>query len=308
MSEPPRASAAFFKGHGLGNDYLVFFPGDDWPVTPEAVRAVCDPHRGVGADGIVVVAASSEADPASPGSGPVVELRMFNPDGGEFERSGNGLRVAAAALRYRSLVSGDAFVALTKGGEAVLRIHGSPRPGVLDTSAELGTAHVGPRAVGLDPEALPDGLLDHRGRGPLPVVPVSVGNPHLVVFTDDLSDAALEDVGPVFAAHPSLESGANVQLARVDSDGLRIRIWERGVGRTSASGTSASAVVVAAVATGRLPAGQHDVGMDGGVFRVDVDEGLRVILRGPVEEVFVGELSDGFVATLASLSPSGGGA
>ncbi|HET9948797.1 MAG TPA: hypothetical protein VFQ22_07735, partial [Longimicrobiales bacterium] len=91
--EPPRLSASFYKAHGLGNDYLVFEEGDAWRASPAAVRAVCHRHTGVGGDGIVALLAGR--------SGEAFRLRMFNPDGSEFERSGNGLRVLAAYLAGR---------------------------------------------------------------------------------------------------------------------------------------------------------------------------------------------------------------
>src|SRR5688572_8330786 len=88
--DPSRLAASFYKAHGHGNDYLVFEEGRDWVARPEAVRAVCDPHRGVGSDGIVAL--------LSDRTGGVFRLRMFNPDGSEFERSGNGLRVLGSYL------------------------------------------------------------------------------------------------------------------------------------------------------------------------------------------------------------------
>ncbi|MCH7553940.1 MAG: hypothetical protein IIC82_08090, partial [Chloroflexi bacterium] len=89
MRDRPRAAAGFFKGHGLGNDYIVVEEGDAWPLSDAAIRAVCDRWRGPGSDGIVVLLRSA---------GPPYLLRMFNPDGSEFERSGNGLRILAAYL------------------------------------------------------------------------------------------------------------------------------------------------------------------------------------------------------------------
>ena len=159
-------------------------------------------------------------------------------------------------------------------------------------------ARVGPGAIGLDPARFaadaPDWLQTSES------VPVSVGNPHIVVFTDDLSDEALHRMGPFLATHPAITDGANVQLAHVNDGRVRIRIWERGVGPTTASGTSASAVVVAAVHTGRLDPGEHEVQMDGGVFNVLVDSSLEVVLRGPVEEIAEGHLTGTFLVRLGS--------
>lgn len=283
----PTAGRAFFKAHGHGNDYLVFEPGEDWVAESGAVRRICDPHRGVGADGVVTV---SRGD-----SGPV-SLRMFNPDGGEFERSGNGLRVAGVALLRWGLVDGPSFPVEIGGGHVHLNVHEGEGQ-TWDAEAELGVATVGADAV-----ELRDGVLDASGTihhphvGRLEVVPVSVGNPHLVVFTDDISDAVLEAVGPFLATHDGLANGSNVQLVRSTTDRIRIRIWERGVGRTSASGTSASAVAVACVHTGRRPPGRHTIEMDGGTFEISVDEECSVTLRGPIEEVAEGRLTDRFLA------------
>jgi len=288
---PPELGPTFFKGHGLGNDYLVFEEGEGWTATAENVRRACDRHRGVGADGIVAVLG---AIPAPDAQGRVaVALRMFNPDGGEFERSGNGLRILASYVASR--YGGARHVEASVGGDTVpMTIHG--RTGAVhDISVEMGPAHVGPEAIDMRDDAIEtDGTLTGPAGERLTVVPVSVGNPHLVVLyerSDDLSEERLGVLGPFLAAHGALAYGANVQLARPLADhGCEALIWERGVGRTSASGTSACAVAVAMVSSGRLQPGETAVSMPGGVLRVTVSESLDVVLRGPVEEVLDGRL------------------
>lgn len=326
---PPRplASTSFFKGHGLGNDYLVFEeappdrasspPGAGWRVSPGNVVRVCDPHRGVGSDGIVVVGSDTRG---GGGAGPVrVSLRMFNPDGGEFERSGNGLRVVAAFLAAGAPDVGviDAEV----GGDAVrMRVHGFA-DGTFDISVAMGTARSGPEAIDAESGLLVDADRAFEIVGPahelLSVMPVSVGNPHLVVLADDahpqpFTEERLAALGPFLAEHPRIPLGTNVQLARLadGSVGERGRsagagraprveayIWERGVGRTSASGTSACAVGVALVAAGRVPPGVIPVAMPGGTLTVTVGEDLDVLLRGPVASVMTGELAPGLLST-----------
>jgi len=278
----PHVSAAFFKAHGLGNDYLVLDEGDAWRADPDAVRRVCDAHIGVGGDGIVVLLRDR--------SGDLFRARMFNPDGSEFERSGNGLRVLGAYLT-RVAPGRDHYRVEVGGREVELRIHG--RSGaVLDISVEMGRAETGPAAVALDPEALDvDGCMEGPDGERLRVVPVSVGNPHLVVPSDRLTDAELKRVGSFLVAHPALANGTNVQLAAVGADGvLRALVWERGVGPTSASGTSACAVAVAAVHEGWAPASALRVEMPGGTMSVTVSPDLDVVLRAPVEEVCTGVL------------------
>lgn len=312
---PPTLSASFYKGHGLGNDYLVFEEGVDWVATPGNIRRVCDRHRGIGADGIVVLLAGATGDDGPPGAaheggsatagdrtsgvGTVLGLRMFNPDGGEFERSGNGLRILASCLMRADPSLHEIEVEV---GGARISMTGHGRVGATyDVSVDMGRARTGPATVDLDPDAL-----DARRRlaGPdgssLDVVPVSVGNPHVVVLCRDdseLTEERLAVVGPFVAEHPRIAHGANVQLALHDG-GRRCRalVWERGVGRTAASGTSACAVAVALVASGALEAGEVEVRMPGGVLSATVSPELDVRLRGPVEEIADGRLSARFLA------------
>lgn len=291
--DPPTLSASFYKAHGLGNDYLVFEEGDDWRASPEALRAVCDPHRGVGSDGIVVILADR--------SDGLVRLRMFNPDGGEFERSGNGLRVLASYLARRGETS--PYLIEVGGSRVRMIVHhsgGTAQSVAHDISVEMGHARVGPDVVGLDA-----GALDAAGRFPGPkgeplrIVPVSVGNPHLVVLDEELSEERLHELGRFLVEHPALAHGANVQLARATGrDACDALVWERGVGPTAASGTSSCAVAVALVSQHALEPGEILVRMPGGRMVVTVSEELDIVLRGPVEEVCSGALTPAFVAAL----------
>lgn len=290
---------AFYRAHGLGNDYLVFHgtrDGEGWFASPESVRAVCHRWTGLGSDGIVVL--------TDPEAGEPFPLRMFNPDGSEFERSGNGLRVLASYLRRTDRVGEDPFRVRSGGSVIQMQVHGG-EDGVHDVSVWMGRARPSAEAVGLHPAA---GELDGEGeavtlpgspRGPIRLHPVWVGNPHAVIFTDDLSEEALAEVGPFVSTHPGFQRGTNVQLARVTAPGrLEIAIWERGVGRTAASGTSSCAAAVAAVHTGRLDPGLIRVAMEGGELEVRVTPELEVTLRGPVRDVATGRLTPGFVASL----------
>lgn len=285
----PGAGAGFFKGHGLGNDYLVFPFGDDWPVSPEAVRAVCDRWWGLGGDGIVLH--------SPPGESPW-RLRMFNPDGSEFERSGNGLRIFAACVASSGWVGDESFAVEVGGDRVHMRVEERLAGGVYDVSVEMGTASLDPADAGLAPEWTGRPLV-HPTDGPLDCTPVSVGNPHCVVFTGDLSAEALSRLGRFLTAHEAFSAGVNVQLARpVSARCLEIAIWERGVGRTQASGTSSCAAVVAAASRGAVEYGEVEVRMEGGTLGVTVSPDLDVVLRGPVQEVARGRLAKGFVEGL----------
>lgn len=283
---PPHVGPSFFKAHGLGNDYLVFEEGDRWVASPGAVRQVCDRTRGVGSDGIVVLLGNR--------GDAVFRARMFNPDGSEFERSGNGLRVLGSYLTR--VAPGEVGYVVEVGGDRVaLTIHGR-RDAELDIAVDMGHAVVGPGAVGLDPDVLDgEGRIAGPDGTPLRVVPVSVGNPHLVVLGLEPEEAALHQIGAFLVAHPALRDGANVQIAVPSGAGAaRALVWERGVGPTSASGTSACAVAVAMVHAGLRPPSEISVEMPGGTLSVAVDEGLAIVLRGPVRDVFEGTLEPGF--------------
>lgn len=304
-SDRPLGGRGFFRGHGLGNDYLVVDEGSVWRLTPDAVRGLCDRWHGVGSDGVVLVH-RGETEP--------FRLRGFNPDGSEFERSGNGLRVVAAHLFRSGRVGADPFFVEIGGDRVQMQVHGADGRGEYDVSVDMGMARTGDEAVGFRrvasqaPEGLPErlaqglpeGLIELPETGPLAVELVSVGNPHCVIFGalepwPALERSELERLGSAVTAHEAFANGVNVQLARITApDTLEVMVWERGVGPTSASGTSACAVAVGAVASGRVPPGEKRICMEGGDLLVHVDAQLNVVLRGPVRAICDGELDTGF--------------
>ena len=286
----PSLSDVFYKAHGLGNDYLVFEEGDRWIADPASVERVCDRHRGVGSDGIVVLLRERAKA--------LFHSRMFNPDGSEFERSGNGLRILASYITRGDL--GVSPFTVSVGGNTVsLAVHARRGP-VYDASVGMGQAGTGPDSVSLNEDALDSvGALEGPGGERLRVVPVSIGNPHLVVFEDEPTEERLAEIGPFLATHAALAHGANIQLARlVDEGSLQALIWERGVGRTAASGTSACAVAIAAVSEGLAAPGEFTVEMPGGSLSVAVSAELDVVLRGPVEEICTGVLTEAMLRAL----------
>jgi diaminopimelate epimerase len=280
----------FAKGHGLGNDYLVIEERHlPRPLTTEAIARLCDRTRGVGSDGILVMVPTARAD---------FGLRIFNPDGSEAEKSGNGLRIFAKYLWDRRHASRETFTVDTKGG--VVECQLQVRDGRVNfVTVEMGRATFrpgeipmkgpGPEAVGV-PLELPDG---HRLR----VTAVSVGNPHCVVFVDRLDEAECRRLGPLIETHPVFPNRTNVQFARAASrQSLDILIWERGAGFTLASGSSSCGAAAAAVRTGLCDHGRVAVRMPGGELGVDVRPDYSLRLEGPVEEVCTGTLSPEFVA------------
>ncbi|HEX8693181.1 MAG TPA: diaminopimelate epimerase [Longimicrobium sp.] len=288
----------FFKGHGLGNDYLALEPeGLPFDLTPPAVRLLCDRHTGVGSDGILAAVASEAAD---------FGVRIFNPDGSEAEKSGNGLRIFAAYLLDRHRVRiGRPFTVETPGGVVGLLIREELDRGVLDVEAEMGTASFRSVDVGL---AGPDREVDHEplelaAGDTVAINTVSTGNPHCVVFQDELDAEDLRRRAPQISAHPAFARGTNVQFAvPAEPDALDAWVWERGAGETSASGSSACAVAAAAVRRGLVSERRVRVRMPGGTLHVEVRDDWSLLLRGPVEGVYRGELTEGMLDRLKGLS------
>jgi diaminopimelate epimerase len=277
----------FFKGHGLGNDYLAIdAAGLQRPLSPSAVRLLCDRHRGVGSDGILLLVPATEAD---------FGIRIFNPDGSEAEKSGNGLRIFAAFLHETGRLGGRTeFTVQTPVGMVCLRLHGADPQGVLDVEVEMGRASFGSAAVGLrGPSRDADGeILTLESGDRVAFAAVSMGNPHCVVFGDEMDLADLRRRAPLIATHPDFERGTNVQFVRVAGPSELVAwVWERGAGETAASGSSACAVAAAAVRRGLVERGSVLVRMPGGDLNVHVDADWEIRLRGPVEGVYRGTLT-----------------
>lgn len=270
----------FVKSHGLGNDYVVVdaerFPV---PLTPERVRLLCHRHLGLGSDGILEVTAGDDR----------FFVRIWNPDGSEAERSGNGLRIAAKFLAEHGYTRESVFVVET--------IAGPVRTEVFQEDGRVAAVRLEMGAAVIDRTAKP--LEVDRKR--LDVTIVSVGNPHCVVFEQPMTRERLFDLGPRLENHARFPKRINVQLAEVDArDRVRALIWERGAGHTLASGTSACAVAAACRDRG-LVDGRVTVLMEGGELTIEIAEDLDIVMTGPVEEVTTGMLSPDLVARLLEI-------
>ena len=249
----------FSKWHALGNAYLLVEDG----LTPDEVRCLCDPDEGIGSDGVLEVVAVD---------GNYAEVRVWNPDGSTAELSGNGARIAARWLAQRA---GSPDVRLRVGTREVVArmLEGE------DVRLEVGSVSVG-ELERLD-----------VGAELVEVTPVSVGNPHAVVRGEAEREELLR-LGPILETHERFPERTNVQLVRVDGPHeLTVRVWERGVGETTASGTSAVAAAAAAIAN-RWAESPVTVRMPGGELLVEVDEENRASLTGPVTYVYTGESDD----------------
>jgi diaminopimelate epimerase len=276
----------FSKYQALGNDYLVLEEADvGGPLSADLVRALCDRHFGVGADGVLLA-----LPPADPGR---FGLRIFNPDGSEAEKSGNGIRIYARYLFDRKRVDAAPFHVDTPGGPVACR--------VLDEGDRISAA-MGPvrfrsaeiPARGPEREVLRE-TIEVLGR-PLEISAASVGNPHCVVLVDAASAELAKQLGPQLEHHPLFPKRANVQLVQVlGAHAIRIEIWERGVGYTLASGTS-SCAAAAVCCRLRLCKSPVRVQMPGGELRVEIDAGFAATLTGPARKICEGVLSGELLA------------
>lgn len=281
----------FQKWQALGNDYIII-ERDALPfaLTPQRVQRICDYHLGIGGDGILHLEPAGEP-------GFVARLRIFNPDGSEAELSGNGAREAVMYLRATGWTDQRQFSIQTAAGEIRPTIH-DDRTCTLD----MGRA----RLTSDDyPGGAPDGLgeLDADGRT-WRFQHVQVGNPQCAIHVADateLEDLDLAAVGPGLERHAAFPNRTNVSFFRaLAPDRVRARIFERGVGETSASGTGASGAAIAHVLRGGdAPV---TVVLDGGELQVDVDESLLFTLTGWAVPVYAGEASAALLADLEALA------
>jgi diaminopimelate epimerase len=246
----------FVKVQGLGNDFIVF----DGPFVPSRGDIVrwCDRRTGIGADGVLVI---------EPIDVTTMRMRYWNADGGEAEMCGNGLRCVAKLGFERGWVTGREFVVETAVGPHAVTVR--------DDSV---IAYVG------EPVASRAGTLQIAGHD---VHPFAIGNPHAILFVDDVDDAPVKTVGPVIETDAMFPNRTNVEFVEVlESGGIRARIWERGVGETQASGTGATAAAYIAHTVADVPA-PVEVHLPGGILLIMFDED-GAWMEGPAEIVFSG--------------------
>lgn len=274
----------FEKWQALGNDYLIIESEDlPWELTPARVGRLCDPHFGIGSDGVLLLSRSE--DPAY-----VAGLRIFNSDGSEAELSGNGAREAVLYLRRAGWTDADEFTIRTKAGPITPKIR-SEREATLD----MGRASTTSADFPSGPE---DGLgeLEAGGRS-WRFRHVSIGNPQCVIEVGDaVEELDLAAIGPEIESHELFPNRTNVSFYRAEGNRVRARIFERGVGETLSSGTGACGAAVAAHLNGAQS--PITVELDGGELEVEIGPELEVRLTGWAEPVCAGDLSPELVQAL----------
>lgn len=258
----------FTKMQGLGNDYLYVY-GD----VPENIAAISqklsDRHFGAGSDGMIYISTSDKAD---------FKMRIFNADGSEAKMCGNGIRCVGKYVYDKGYTDKTHLSIETLSGVKTLdlQIRGGKVKNV--------TVDMGKVTVGEEKEIAVGGQT-------VCGIPISVGNPHFVVFVPDMEKAPVEKIGPLIEKHPSFPEGVNAEFVQATGDNqLRMRVWERGSGVTMACGTGACAASAAAVHKGLC---RHSVPisvqLDGGTLEIQVDPAGSVRMTGPAETVYEGE-------------------
>ena len=278
----------FEKWQALGNDYLIFgAPSLPWELSAERVRRICDPHFGVGSDGILLLSPSADPDL-------VADLRIFNPDGSEAELSGNGVREAVLYLHRNGWAPGRSFSIGTPAGPVT--------PEVIDertASVAMGRAAT---ASADFPSGRPGGDRDGDGGGSRLELPARLDRQPAVRDRGPRGAGGASTSprsGPRSSATSCSRTAPTSPSSRSEGSRVRARIFERGVGETLSSGTGASGAAVAAFLGGA--ASPITVELDGGELEVEISPQLDVRLSGWAEPVFSGELSQELLAALSEL-------
>ena len=260
----------FTKMHGCGNDY-IYVDTTKYEIPYPAAASIkwSDRHKGIGSDGLVLIGKSSvpEAD---------YTMRIFNADGSEAMMCGNASRCIGKYLYERGLTDQTEIRLLTLSGVKILNLH------IIDTKVESVTVDMGEPVLENDSQFFVN-------RGLTKGVFVSMGNPHYVIFTDNVDQVS--ETGKVLEHHPAFPQRCNIEFARIEADGsIRTRVWERGSGITQACGTGACATAVAAALKGKT-GHKSDIVMDGGTLSIEWRESNNhVYMTGPAEFVFDGEI------------------
>lgn len=272
----------FLKYHALGNDYIVVDPKES-PVelTPDKVRVICHRNFGVGSDGILWGPLPSAKAPFG--------LRIFNPDGSEAEKSGNGLRIFSRYLFDRNLVEDKPFTVDTPGGV----VESTILDGGKTVRVEMGRVSFQSKDIPVpgEPREVLRESIEAGGRT-FEYSAATIGNPHCVVPLPEIDESLARQYGPHLEGHPNFPRKTNVQFLRVmDRKNIQIEIWERGAGYTLASGSSSSAAAAVARKLDLVDA-SVTVHMPGGTLAIEIAEDYGILMTGSVTRICEGTLAE----------------
>ncbi len=276
----------FIKMQGTGNDFVLVDSRaqnlDDVDLVDLSIR-ICDRHFGVGADGLLLVLPSKKAD---------LQMRMFNPDGSEAEMCGNGIRCFAKYVYDLSKDKKDVFSVETLAGTIVPAV--IIKNGIaVGAEVDMGIPRLKAGEIPMTNEQDQNKeVINYKlkvGSDSFTVTAVSMGNPHCVIFVDDLAGIRPDEIGPRIENHPQFPKRTNVEFVRVvGQKEITVKVWERGAGETLACGTGACAALVAGALAGKTSR-RAIVHLPGGDVDVEWEEDGHVVLRGPAVTVFEGK-------------------
>ncbi|MDY6967076.1 MAG: diaminopimelate epimerase [Spirochaetota bacterium] len=271
----------FYKYHAIGNDYIIIDPNDVKQLTPEKIIQICHRNYGIGSDGILF----------GPFYNPVSDfsVKIYNPDGSEAEKSGNGLRIFSRYLYDRNLVNNKPFTIHTEGGIVESRILDDGYIVTVDMGIVSFESTLIP-VIGASREVINE-TMEIDGQL-LTYCAASIGNPHCVVLCDEVKEEEVRKLGPIIEVDERFPNRINVQFMKiVDEFNIIIKIWERGAGYTLASGSSSSAAAAVAYKLG-LCRSKIAVHMPGGTIDIEISEDFSIIMSGPVTKVAEGMISE----------------
>jgi diaminopimelate epimerase len=278
--------AQFTKFHGLGNDYLVIEAEQVSEVSDlgEFARRICNRHYGAGGDGIAIIGKlkGDEAD---------FSCRIFNPDGSEAGLSGNGTRCAVAYLYYMGAWTRDELLLSTRTGLKRYFLRGRPGPGKFLFESDLGQPKFDTQSIPMSISPPRDEVIRYPllvDGQPIMITAMQMGNPNCCIFVDDFDALNWRKIGKTIEVHPQFPDRTNVGFVKVmDRNLIELRIWERGVGETTASGTCSCAAAVAAMINEKTDRDVR-VMMEGGEVQIKWREDGQVVITGTAEVVYSG--------------------
>lgn len=274
----------FTKMHGIGNDYIYVNCFEKCIEQPDRIsQYVSNRHKGVGSDGLILISPSDIAD---------CQMRIFNADGSEGNMCGNGIRCVAKYVYETGLVRKEQMQIETKSGikQIILKVRDHI---VEEVAVDMGMAKLKPATIPVIDAVAEDECKNHPlqiDNAVYYITCVSMGNPHAVIFTEDVKQVDLLQLGPKFENNPIFPERVNTEFVHVeDAHSIYMRVWERGSGETMACGTGACASVVAAVLNGYCSKEEEiTVHLLGGDLKITYREDGRVIMRGTATRVFDG--------------------
>jgi len=278
----------FIKMHGLGNDFVLIDCLDkslgDSLFLPYLAKRLCDRNFGIGADGLILILLSSKAD---------LRMRIYNSDGTEAQMCGNGIRCFAKYAYENKLISKNKFAVETLAGIITPELIFQDKE-ISGIKVNMGTPELKRREIpmeGEDTSKVVDEVLKINTEQTFRITCVSMGNPHCVIFVDDVQSIPIDEIGPKIENHPLFPEKTNLEFIQVlNRKEINFRVWERGVGETLACGTGACAALVAAVLNKKTDR-KATVHLPGGDLDIHWADDEHVYMTGPAELVFKGEMT-----------------